>query len=336
MKNILKNSLFILLIAASIASCQPKKEFVLSFGSCNNQNMKNDLWEPILRHQPDLFIWGGDIIYSDTEDMQFMRMNYRKMKHDSAYASFRNKVPVLGTWDDHDYGLNDGGENYKQKDSVQQLFLDFFDVPKNDPRRLQKGIYYSKDFEVNRSLIKIIILDTRFFRSDLSKDTTGIKRYVPNESGNVTMLGETQWNWLENELRNSRAQFNIIMSSIQFLSFEHGFESWGTMPMEVQKMKNLIAESKAKGVIILSGDRHIAEISSTEIPGLNYPLIDITSSGMTHSYESFKGEPNPYRIADVVSKKNFGILRFDFGSNKVTMEIRGEENTLYRSFEQNF
>jgi len=326
----------ILLSAFTLVGCENKTEFVLSFGSCNNQNIKNNLWQPILRHNPDLFIWGGDIIYSDTEDMKFMSENYNKMKSDSAYVDFKNQVPILGTWDDHDYGLNDGGENYRQKDSVQQIFLDFFDVPSDDPRREQKGIYFSEEFKVNDSLIKIIILDTRFFRSDLSKDPTGEKRYIPNNSGEITMLGQEQWKWLERELTNSKAQFNVIMSSIQFLSYEHGFESWGTMPKEVHKMENILVKSKARGLVFLSGDRHIAEISKKDVKGLNFPLIDITSSGMTHSYDSFKGEPNAYRFADVVSQKNFGILRFDFDKNTVKMEIRGEGNTLYRSIEQKF
>ncbi len=326
----------ILLSTVILMGCENKNEFVLSFGSCNNQNVQNNLWEPILNHDPDLFIWGGDIIYSDTEDMKFMSENYNKMKNDSAYIEFKKHMPIMGTWDDHDYGINDGGENYSQKDSVQQIFLDFFDVPSDDPRRKQKGIYFSKEFKVNDSLIKIIILDTRFFRSDLSKDPTGEKRYLPNESGEVTMLGQKQWKWLERELTNSKAQFNVIMSSIQFLSFEHGFESWGTMPKEVNKMESILVKSKARGVIILSGDRHIAEISRKDIKGLNFPLTDITSSGMTHSYDTFKSEPNSHRLTEVVSQKNFGILRFDFDTNAVTMEIRGEGNILYQTFVQNF
>ena len=325
-----------MLYAFTLLGCGEKNEFVLSFGSCNNQNVQNNLWEPILNHNPDLFIWGGDIIYSDTEDMKFMAKNYAKMKSDSAYVYFKKKVPILGTWDDHDYGLNDGGANYKQKDSVQQIFLNFFDVPTDDPRRIQKGVYCAKEFEVGDASIKIIILDTRFFRSDLSKDPTGVKRYIPNQSDSITMLGASQWEWLEEELSNSKAQFNVIMSSIQLLSYEHGFESWGTMPQEVKKMETMLSKSKARGIIFLSGDRHIAEISSKEIEGLDFPLIDMTSSGMTHSYDSFKGEPNPYRITDVVPYKNFGILKFDFEKNKVTMEIRGEENVLYQAIEQKY
>ena len=323
-------------ISFILCSCSNKDTFVLSFGSCNNQLINNTLWAPIASHHPDLFIWGGDIIYSDTEDMEFMKKNYRILFEDSSYVAFKNQVPVTGTWDDHDYGLNDGGVHYQKKDSAQQIFLDFFEVANNDPRRERKGVYHLKTHKVDGAAINFIILDTRYFRSDLKKDPTGEKRYIPNNNKKTTMLGDVQWKWLENTLNNSKAQFNVIVSSIQFLSYEHGYESWGTMPLEVEKMKRIITDSKAKGVLFLSGDRHIAEISGTRIEGLDYPLIDFTSSGMTHSFSSFSGEPNVYRISEVVAEKNFGLLFFNFKENTVKMQIRGENDLLLEEVIQKY
>lgn len=313
-----------------------KSDFILAFGSCNNQNLPNTLWKEILNNKPDIFVWGGDIVYSDTEDMQLMKKNYEQLKNDASYQDFIQKVAVIGTWDDHDYGLNDGGYEYQKKDSVQEIFLDFFDVDSLDSRRFQKGIYHSKIIKSKKNAVKIIVLDTRFFRTGLTIDSTGTKRYVPNTYGEGTVLGEIQWKWLENELYQSKADFNIIVSSIQFLSCEHGFETWGNMPHEVHKMKEIIVNSKAKGVIFLSGDRHIAEISKDNLPDMSYPIIDITSSGLTHAYSSFKGEPNTYRIGNVISEKNFGILRFDFDLNTIQMEIRGENNALITSCKQKY
>jgi alkaline phosphatase D len=304
-------------------------DFVLSFGSCNNQTIPNKMWQEIVKNRPDVWVWGGDVIYSDTHDMRFLKQNYSKQKNDTAYQTFLKKVPVIGTWDDHDYGKNDGGNEYPEKDRSKDLFLNFMDAPANDLRRTRGGVYYSKTYNVKNKSIKVIVLDTRYFRSPLTKDPTGKKRYIPNTDPNSTMLGEAQWTWLKQELDSSKADFNILESSIQVLSYEHGFETWGNMPNEVAKLKKIIADSKAKGVIILSGDRHIAEISQTEVPGMNYPLIDITSSGLTHSYSNYSGEPNKYRVSKVVPKKNFGLLKFDFKDNKVTFEIRGLKNVLH-------
>ncbi|MBG7629749.1 MAG: alkaline phosphatase family protein [Bacteroidetes bacterium] len=331
-------SLTILLFV--LTSCNPNKKeatkFTIAFGSCNNQVLENKLWEAIELNNPSVWIWGGDIIYSDTEDMLFMEQNYLNLKNNFEYANFSKNVDVLATWDDHDYGLNDGGTEYLYKEKAQQLFLDFLDIPENDERRLQKGIYHSKDYKIGDHSIKVLILDTRYFRTALTIDSLSNKRYKPNKLGEGTMLGETQWNWLEKELKNSNASFNIIVSSIQFLSNEHGFESWGNMPHEIEKLEAMLKNTKAKNTILLSGDRHISEISKKNIDGLSYSLIDFTSSGMTHSYTSYKNEPNRFRVVDVVSEKSFGVLHFDFELEIVKMEIRGGNNVLFKTFTQKY
>jgi alkaline phosphatase D len=313
-----------------------KSDFTIAFGSCNNQTLKNELWSVILKNNPKVWIWGGDIIYSDTEDMDYMKQNYVLQKENTAYANFSKKVDVLGTWDDHDYGVNDGGYEYPKKNEVQQLLLDFLDVGLQDERRTREGVYHSKTYEIDSFSVKVIVLDTRYFRTPLTTDTETKKRYKPNYNTTGTMLGKTQWEWLNNELCDSTSDYHIIMSSVQFLSAEHGYESWGLMPNEVAHFEEVLANSKAKNCIILSGDRHIAEISKKEVKGLNYPLIDFTSSGMTHSYSSFKGEPNKYRIGDVIFNKNFGLLHFDFSKNEVTMEIRGLENKVLQAYTQKY
>ena len=312
------------------------EDFIIAFGSCNNQALPNVLWKEILKNKPDVWLWGGDEIYTDTEDMVLKEQNYQEQKNKSEYINFVKNVEVLGTWDDHDYGVNDGGIEYPKKVEAQDLFLDFLDVDKNDKRRQQKGVYFAKDYKVNNKSIKIILLDTRYFRTALTKDTITGKRYKPNVYGEGSMLGETQWNWLTNQLKNSEASFNIIMSSIQFLSSEHGFETWGNMPHEVDKLENLIKTTRAKNVIILSGDRHISEFSKKEEDSLAYPLIDFTSSGLTHSFTNFNGEPNQFRTGEVVFQKSFGILKFDFKNNKVTMQMRGENNVLQQELIQSY
>ena len=322
--------------AKRVDKSENKADLVIAFGSCSNQRVENKMWAPLLENEPELFIWDGDIVYSDTEDMDKMRRAYQGFKEDSAYASFAKKTEILGTWDDHDYGLNDGGSEWEFKDSVQQILLDFLEVGPDDPRRTRKGVYHKKTLTVKGKTLKILMLDTRYFRTALTKDPSGEKRYVPNAYGEGTLLGKEQWSWLEQELSDSDADFHLIISSIQFLSGEHGFESWANMPHEVDRMLSLLQEKKPKGVIILSGDRHIAEISKMDLEGLPYPLIDFTSSGMTHSYSSFSGEPNRYRVSDVISEKNFGLLRFNFEQNRVTLEIRGENNELLEELSQSY
>jgi alkaline phosphatase D len=341
-------SVITLIIITILFSCNHRKtshdfridkvdaDFTIAFGSCNNQRLHNDLWNEILKNNPDVWIWGGDNIYADTDDMKIMQSYYNEVKNNDDYKDFLSKVDVHGTWDDHDFGINDGGTEFIKKDSSQQLFLDFFDVPLNDSRRNRRGVYYSKIFEIGDKSIKIIILDTRYFRTALTADPSGNKRYIPTVNNEGTILGSSQWAWLEKELNNSDDDFTIIMSSIQFLSYEHGFETWGNMPHEVEKLNSLIVNSKAERVILLSGDRHLSEISVVELEGLDYPLYDFTSSGLTHTYTSYTFEPNKYRKSKVITAKNFGLLKFDLESNTVSMELRGVGNNLLESMIQKY
>jgi len=87
-------------------------DFTIAFGSCNNQVLPNVMWSEILKNKPDVWVWGGDVIYTDTKDMLLMAQNYQKQKIKPEYANFTKNVAVLGTWDDHDYGVNDGGMEY--------------------------------------------------------------------------------------------------------------------------------------------------------------------------------------------------------------------------------
>ena len=334
---------YILITSFLFVGCISSKEsqsknydYTIAFGSCNKQYEPNLLWTSILKHQPGVWIWGGDNIYADTDDMVKLKTEYDKQLSDENYAKLLASAKILGTWDDHDYGLNDGGEEFHKKSESQALFLDFMGVSKNDTRRQREGVYYSELITTPKGTIKVIVLDTRYFRTALVPDTDTKKRYKPNTDLSATVLGKAQWQWLTNALNTTKADFNIIVSSIQFLSDEHGFETWGNFPNEVERLSQLIVSSKAKGVLLLSGDRHISEFSKLSIDNLNYPLIDFTSSGLTHSYSSFSGEPNADRVGDVVHEISFGLLKFDFKTHTIHMEMRGKNDVKLQELIQQY
>ena len=341
----MKTVLQCLFICCLLVSCKSKEktkvvedvpghDLIIAFGSCNRQDVANKLWDDVLAQKPQIWIWGGDNIYSDTDDMALMAQHYAEQLAQPGYSDIRSQMQVHGTWDDHDYGLNDGGFEFSAKAGSQQLLLDFLEVPVDHVRRQREGVYYSEVVNTEKGSVKIIVLDTRYFRTALTPSDDPDKRYRPNPEGEGTILGEVQWKWLEQELKSSVSDFNLIVTSIQLLSREHGYESWGNMPHEASRMLQLIRESKAKGVVVLSGDRHISEFSKTTVEGMDYPVIDFTSSGLTHSYSSFSGEPNSYRIGEVVSDLSFGLLSFDFTDKKVTMQMRGDQNTLQQEIIQ--
>ena len=302
-------------------------EITIAVGSCNKQKLDQPFWNVMANEKPDVFVWGGDIIYADTQRMDVLEGQYELQNNRPDYKKFKEKIPVVGTWDDHDYGDNDSGAEFPEKKKSQQLFLDFLDVPRDSPRRTQKGIYFSHVVSSEGGSVKILVLDTRYFRSPLVDSKAKNKRYQPTTDTTTTILGAKQWQWLDNELHNSSEEFVLIVSSIQVLSDEHGFETWGNFPHEQRRLEKMIQRSPAT-VLIVSGDRHISEVSQKAIPGITDPLIDFTSSGLTHAYDKYTGEPNSHRVSETIFEPSFGLIRFNLKRNEVIFEIRNVEKVL--------
>lgn len=280
--------------------------FKIGFGSCNDQKeSQQSMWDVILAQNIDLWIWLGDNIYADTTtNPEHIKNQYNKQLLNVDYQKFLSQnIPMLGIWDDHDYGLNDAGKNYIFKDISQQYFSDFFNLPSNDPRRHRPGVYFSQDFLTSKYKIKFILLDTRYFRDD------------PGPTSDI--LGNDQWLWLENLLEENKknpADFVFIASGIQVISNVHPDEHWGHFPQSRHKLFDLINEYKLNNPIILSGDMHWGEIQS-----LNN-IIEVTSSGLTHFNEN-DYVYNPYRFGPPLSDYNIGVI-----------DIYEENNYDYVSF----
>ena len=111
---------------------------------------------------------------------------------------------------------------------------------------------------------------------------------------------------------------------------EHVYEKWANFPTARKRLLDLIARTKPKGALFISGDRHMAEVSKVSVPGLSYDLFDITSSGLTHVSDPHV-EANKYRVGDMVTKLNYGLIVIDWAAKPITATIRinGDEQTTY-------
>jgi alkaline phosphatase D len=227
-----------------------------------------------------------------------LREKYELQQHRPSYREICDLCPVIGTWDDHDFGANDAGKNYPNRVESQQAFLDFLREPATSKRRQHEGIYTYRDFGPAEQRIRFILLDTRYFRDDIGSD------------GDI--LGETQWKWLEGALATSKAQINVLVSSFQVVPEDHRFEKWSNFGKARKRLFDLLAAPKSAPVIILSGDRHLAEISQLPTETVGYPLTEITSSALTQSSGGNPKEINRHRIGENYGQNNFGTLSVDW------------------------
>ena len=289
-----------------------ENSFRLAFGSCSKQWKPQPILRQVIAQKPDLFIYLGDNIYGDTRDMAELRNEYSKLGAKPEFQALRESTRVFAIWDDHDYGENDAGKNYPHKEKSKSIFMDFWRVPVDSPRRAHLGIYGVEYFGDKDRRVQVILLDTRTFRDPLLPND-GKKHhrrdYRPQEERSQTLLGAAQWRWLEEVLRVP-ARVRIVASSIQFAAAYSGYEAWANFPHERQRMMDLIAKTQANGVLFISGDVHYGEISKLGDSG-RFTVYDVTASGLTET--SWKVEPNKNRVGGVETGQNFGLIDIQWG-----------------------
>jgi alkaline phosphatase D len=313
----------------------PKVVTKIAFGSCVDQDKPVPIFDAMAALKPDLLLLTGDNMYADLDKKlkvtpDVIREKYQQMAKVPGFVNLKAASgKVLGTWDDHDYGKNDAGAEWEHKDAAQKEFHDFFGTPANDPRRAQKGVYHAETFGPPGKRVQVILLDTRYFRSPLKKGkfdpATRITPYFPNTDPDATMLGAEQWKWLEEQLKKP-AELRLLVSSIQVVSEEHPFEKWMTIPKERERLYALLTSTGANGVLILSGDRHLAEVS-VDTKAIGYPLYDVTSSGFNQATKNWRApEANSKRVAGMPYGDNFGFVAIDWSDDpRVHVQIRDED-----------
>ncbi len=296
----------------------PKEVTKIAFGSCLKQDKPAPILSAIADAKPDVFIWLGDNIYGDSDDPAVMKAKYQQLADKPEFQKLRETVPFLYAWDDHDYGKNDAGAEYKFKDQNKQIMLDFFGEPKDSARRTREGNYDSVIIGPEGRRVQFLLLDTRSFRSPLKMETREKKKwYVPTDDPNATVLGEAQWKWLEEELKKP-AEVRIVCSSIQVLATKHRFEKWANHPKERERLINLL-KPHALSTLIISGDRHVGYVLSDKDSGLD----EITASSLNQG-----GTPTPDDLAEPTNTDK-PIGGVNYGRISILWESKGPPSLFW-------
>ena len=337
-------TLALLLVATLVSACdreapqtQPvaavrQVDMRIVFGSCaDDDKPEHPVWAAMLAAQPDLSILLGDNVYADSAkfsaapSVELLRSEYAKLAASQGFAALRAAAPMIATWDDHDYGLNDGGKEFGFKRQAQSVFTEFWQLPADDPRHTRPGIYSSRWLQVADRNVQILLLDTRYFRDEQRKKRISISCPVANYEHNKTgsVLGAQQWQWLEDELRQP-ADLRLIVSSIQVIPEQHCFEKWANFPADRARLLDALSNANGGRAIVLSGDRHLGEISALPVSATDLTqsqLIEVTSSPLSARSGFGEGETNDYRISsDNLRESQFGVL--EIVGDELRIELR--------------
>lgn len=314
MKNLTK---LIVLILFFINPLYATDVYKMAFGSCLHQNYPAPIWSAIKNNNINSFFFLGDNIYGDTSSGLPWKLKSSYELQKKAIPSWLKSIELYSIWDDHDYGKNNAGADYKFKQKAEELYFDFWNIPSNDERRSRPGIYYASVKKIHNNKVLIVGLDTRYFRSDIQR-VKGV--HLPNLDPSATILGTEQWDWLKKTLSIDH-DLLILASSIQVIPTEHRFEKWFNIPAERDKLLQLLVNHSAP-TLILSGDRHRGGIYQYE------KILEVTSSSLNRN-SSQKVERDTLLLGKTYPQNNFGLLTIE--NDSLTVNLIDKDNKTLES-----
>lgn len=295
--------------------------FKLATGSCAYVNEPDfdrpgkpyggdyQIFTSIFQQKPDLMLWLGDNTYLREPDWFTHTGFLHRYTHTRSLPELQ---PLLASthhyaiWDDHDYGPNDSDRSFVHKDMATEVFDAFWANPTVGLPGVDGGITsYFQWADVD-----FFLLDNRYFRAPNNRET-----------GECTILGKAQLEWLVDALAASNASFKVVAVGGQVLTNFSGHETYANIcPGERELLLKSIEAEGVKNVVFLTGDRHHTELSSLKNAAGN-TVYDFTCSPLTSGVHAGE-EANQFRVqGTLVQQKNFGILEFSGPRQKRVLTI---------------
>lgn len=250
-----------------------------AFGSCVGREGKfaAAAWgEMAVDPSIQMLLMLGDNHYADSTVPEVQRAAYYDHRSVSGFRDLAKRTSVYGIWDDHDYGPNDSDRTAEGRQASLQTFQSMWANPSyGEPHN--PGTYYRFSY----GDIEFFMLDDRYYRSPNSA----------KEDGTKTMLGEKQWQWLKQGLKQSAAKLKFIASGSEWQKNGHR-DSWTSFKREQLGFFEWIDQENIEGVILLSGDRHftggyqinqrIIEVTSGPLGSSNFPTRNLPEMFLNH------------------------------------------------------
>jgi len=235
------------------------------------QKWHQPIWGIINGQKPDLLLLLGDNVYMGEGEFNEDRLeeSYQMQLAEPHFSKLLCEVPYLATWDNHDYGRNQvetPGQQLtdEQKVKTRSLFDKY--LKKRSLLPDTEHVYCSYNYTKGNENVRIIMLDVRSFQEDPRK----------GHDPAATLLGQTQEDWLLEEMRTSTG-ITIICSGFAF--------SFGNK-MNWKMHKNwsdrfIKAAAHTSKPLFLAGNNHtnefkghvVSEEPVTRFPPATNPLI---------------------------------------------------------------
>jgi len=284
------------------------------------QKVIDPMWESLRKANPDFVVLNGDIVYVDSFDF----VERKKATESDIWQRYTDTLkrlpvyhwaelkPIFATWDDHDFGTNDGDRDFISKEPAKKLFRGLF-----LGKALSNNVWQAGPGCVTCELSgfgqRWYFMDDRTFRQP-NKEQKKKEAYGH--------WGQAQHQWLVTSLQSQKTPAWIFNGNQVFngkqLDFKEAFEV--NHSDHFVKFINEVKKVQAP-VVFSSGDIHFSEIMRIPKERLGYETYEITSSSM-HSFTG-DGWDNPMRVPGAFTKEyNFVIVKSQAQPQGLDLNVR--------------
>lgn len=267
------------------------------------------------------------------------RMRHSHYKLDEDLRAIHQNYPFITVWDDHESANDsyvDGAENHDpategpwevRKAISAKVYYEWM------PIRYNMDTYPSiyRQFKFG-NLLDLNMVDTRIeARSQQGGDAEA-------QDPNRTLFGDTQFNWLKDNLTNSTQTWKVMGNQVMFAPLEIlgtplNYDQWDGYAYERNQLLTFLDNNDIRNFLVLTGDIHTSWVNDipmgnydkatcTGSAGVEFVVTSVTSAAFpaspTLGTEAVKAM-NPHMNYIELAKKGYAVLdlnqiraQFDF------------------------
>ncbi|MEO0875860.1 MAG: alkaline phosphatase D family protein, partial [Bacteroidota bacterium] len=243
------------------------------------------------------------------------RTRYSLYRLDPDLIRLHQQHTVISVWDDHESANDsyvDGAENHQpdtegsweeRRNISKQVYFEWMPMRDNADQSIYRTFSYG-------DLCDLIMLDTR-----LEGRVEPPANFDDVDEPVRTIISETQFDWLIDNLRNSEAQWKVLGNQVLFSTFNVGFaagafdgvpdptnidsvrvaentfiDNWESYPTQRNAVIDSLRELGIDNTVIVTGDSHSSWAFDVTKEPVLYPRPEFLNIPQPNPYNSDSGE----------------------------------------------
>ena len=248
------------------------------------------------------------------------RIRHSQYRSDPLLHNMHARCPWFVTWDDHETENNyatdisqfegvSPAEFLIQRTAAYQVYYEMMPLrPRSIPRGPDMLLYRKASFG---KLAEFFVLDTRQYRTDQPNHDQASNLNEAALDPKNTLLGPTQRTWLQDGLRSSQGQWNVLAQQVMMAMADitpgpdtkYSMDQWPGAATERMDLVRFLSRRRIKNPIVLTGDIHSNWVNDLRVDDRKpeTPIVATEFVGTSIS-SGGNGLDKPAKLSDLLSE----------------------------------